>query len=235
MIPVTLVPGHLCGEWLYAPQIDVLKTIADVTIADIGQDSSIGEMADRLLAAAPDRFVVAGLSMGGMVAMEVMARAPERVMGACLWDTDPTPARDREKSWRANNMAKVGTLGLASFLDGFVRSCFAHHADPQAGLGAHVWEKMLETEEDVYFQQSRALDERRAMAPLLSGFQGPVEIVVGEEDKVCPPLLHRPLAEALPNARLTTIPECGHIATLEKPEAATEPLTRLLSAVDMAG
>lgn len=95
-LPVIWVPGHLCGAWLYAPQLAVFGGGRETIMADTLSDDSLGAMAGRLLAGAPERFVVAGLSMGGMVAMEAMARAPERVAGAVLMDTDPSRARERD-------------------------------------------------------------------------------------------------------------------------------------------
>ena len=94
-LPIIWIPGHLCGAWLYAPQFAVFGGGRETIMADTHSDDSLGDMAERLLAGAPERFVLAGLSMGGMVAMEVLARAPERVAGAVLLDTDPTRARDR--------------------------------------------------------------------------------------------------------------------------------------------
>ena len=88
MRPIIWIPGHLCGPWLYAPQLAVFGGEREAIMADTISDDSLGAMAERLLAGAPERFVLAGLSMGGMVAMEVLARAPERVAGAVLMDTE---------------------------------------------------------------------------------------------------------------------------------------------------
>lgn len=228
MANVVLVPGHLCvDDWLYGPQIAALKD-HDVTIADTLQDDTVGAMAERLLRAAPAEFVIAGLSMGGMVAMEVMARAPERVQGACLMDTDPTAARPREVEWRAGLLEK----GLPDYVGTFTRAFFAHDAAKAASLGAEVRDRMLTTPEAVARAQAHALDTRRAMAPLVAGFPRPVRILVGAEDRVCPAKLHEPLPEILPAARLTLIPDCGHIATLECPEAVNAELAAL---IDEAG
>lgn len=230
MVAVVLVPGHLCmGDWLYRPQIAALEG-HEVTVADTVQDETTGAMADRLLAAAPERFVVAGLSMGGMVAMEVMARAPERVLGACLMDTDPTAARAKEIEWRAGLLAG----GLPGYVETFTRSFFGHDAEKAAQLGVEVRDRMLETPEAVARAQARALDARRDIGPLIQDFAHPVEILVGAEDRVCPPKLHSPLADSLPAARLTVIADCGHIATLECSAEVNACLRRLIDAVEAA-
>jgi pimeloyl-ACP methyl ester carboxylesterase len=226
MVAVVLVPGHLCDASLYAPQSAALAG-RDVMLADTAADDTIGGMADRLLARAPERFVIAGLSMGGMVAMEVMARAPDRVLGACLMDTDPSPAREREVAWRH------GLLGesFETYVGTFVGRFYAHDAEVAARLGPETRARMLATPEPVARAQARAIDRRRDMLPLIAGFPAPVEIVVGAEDRVCPPKLHAPISAALPGARLTEIPGCGHIATLERPQAVNERLTALLARV----
>jgi pimeloyl-ACP methyl ester carboxylesterase len=213
MVAIVLVPGHLCDAALYAPQFAVLAG-HDVRLADTCRDDTISGMADRLLGTAPERFVIAGLSMGGMVAMEAMARAPERVLGACLMDTDPTPARAREIDWRNALLDR----GFEDYVDTFVARFHLHDPQVAARLGPQTRAAMLRTPEPIARAQARALDTRRDMLPLIGGYHGPVEIVVGTEDRVCPAKLHGALAAALPAGELTEIPGCGHIATLERPD-----------------
>lgn len=216
-LPVIWIPGHLCGPWLFAPQLAVFGEAHPGVIADTLQDDSLGAMAERLLSDAPERFVLAGLSMGAMVAMEVLARAPERVAGAVLMDTDPTRARDKEIEWRAGLLAQAERGGLDSYAGEFVRRFFMHDASVAERLGPLTRRMMSETLLAVARAQARALDTRREMVPLIAAYGGPVEVIVGAEDKVCPPLLHGPIAAALPGAVYTEIPACGHLATIEAP------------------
>ncbi len=228
MVAIVLVPGHLCtGEWLYAPQLAALAG-RRVVIADTTRDETIGGMADRLLAEAPERFVIAGLSMGGMVAMEVMARDPERVVAACLMDTDPTAARPREVEWRRGLLEQ----GLEVYVETFTDRFFMHDDEAAAQLGAEIRDRMLETPVAVARAQARALDTRREMAPLIAGFPHPVEILVGAEDRVCPPKLHDPLVDVLTAGRLTVIQDCGHIATLECAADVNAHLMHLLDEIE---
>jgi pimeloyl-ACP methyl ester carboxylesterase len=224
MPPLIFVPGHMCGPWLYAPQMALWP---DAALADTAQDDTVAGMAERVLASAPQHFAIAGLSMGGMVAMEVMARAPERVLGACLMDTDPNAAREREVDWRAGLLAD----GVDHYIGTFVERFYLHDPTVAARLGPMTREKMAITREPVIRAQVNALDTRREMAPLISGYRGAVEIIVGAEDRVCPPKVHAPLLEALPNAVLTEIPGCGHIATLEAPQAVNERLDAWLTRI----
>lgn len=229
--PILWIPGHLCGAWLYAPQLAVFGGGDRGSIADTFSDDNLGAMADRLLAGAPERFVVAGLSMGGMVAMEVIARAPERVVGAVIMDTDPSRARAIEVEWRADLMQRVAEEGIDGYVGKFVRRFYMHDDLVAERLGSMTCQRMASTPLDVAQAQARALDTRREMVPLIAGFARPVEVVVGAEDKVCPPLLHGPIAAALPGAVYTEIPACGHLATIEAPEAVNVRIAVLLERV----
>lgn len=224
-LPVVWIPGHLCGPWLYAPQLAVLGGERPAVIADTTRDDDLGAMAERLLADAPERFVLAGLSMGGMVAMEVLARAPGRVAGAVLMDTDPSRARAKEIAWRAGLLEQ----GLESYIETFVRQFFRHDVAAAERLGPLTRRTMGETPVEVARAQARALDARRDMIGLIAGHAGPVEVIVGAEDRVCPPRLHRALAEALPGAALTEIAHCGHLASIEAPDAVNARIAALLA------
>jgi pimeloyl-ACP methyl ester carboxylesterase len=227
-LPIVWIPGHLCGPWLYAPQLGVFGGARETIIADTMQDDNLGAMADRLLEGAPERFVVAGLSMGGMVAMEVLARAPERVAGAVLLDTDPTRARAKEIEWRSGLMKRARREGLDAYVEKFVERFYLHSPAAAEKLGPLTRQMMGETPVEIARAQARALDARRDMVPLIAGYAGPVEVIVGAEDKVCPPLLHGPIAAALPGTELTEIPDCGHLATIEAPEPVNARIAALL-------
>jgi pimeloyl-ACP methyl ester carboxylesterase len=223
--PILWVPGHLCDARLYAPQLEALGgRVAEVTHAD-----SIAEMASRLLAGAPARFVVAGLSMGGMVAMETMAREPGRIAGAVLMDTDPCAARERERAWRAREMAGLRAEGPEGYVSRFTAKFFAHDAGTEALFGPKVRAMAAAMPAEVIEAQARALDAREDMLERIAGFGAPVEVIVGEADRVCPPRLHWPIAAACRDALLTHIPDCGHIATLEAPVEIEERVAALLA------
>ncbi len=226
-LPIVFVPGHLCGRWLYDPQISALAD-RDTIVADTFNDDSCGAMAKRLLAAVPDRFVLAGLSMGGMVAMEVMARAPGRIAGAILMGTDPTAAREKEIIWRNGLLDQ----GMDRYVGAFVDRFYLHSAATADRLGPATRTQMAATPEPVARAQARALDNRRMMVSLIEGYGGPVTVIVGADDKVCPPVVHEGLRGALPQARMVEIPGCGHIATLERPEAVNAELSALIEAAE---
>ncbi|MEM1298704.1 MAG: alpha/beta fold hydrolase [Pseudomonadota bacterium] len=221
--PLVLVPGHMCGAWLYAHQ---MAAFPDAIIADVNRDDTVAAIAGRLLESAPARFHIAGLSMGGMVAMEVMAEAPDRVASACLTATDPTEARPKEITWRSDLIYE----GIEAYVATFVRQFVRHDPEGLAGLAEEVQGHMAGTPEAVIRAQAHALDTRREMAPRIAGYNGPVEVIAGARDRVCPPHLHEDLAAQIPNARLTVVPDCGHMVTLEKPDDVLRALLRLVRA-----
>jgi len=227
--PLVWVPGHMCGPWLYAAQAGLWPG-AEVH-AGPWPETCLGAMAERLLAAAPDRFVLAGLSMGGMLAMEAMARAPDRLAGVLLMDTDPTPARARERAWRAGEMQDVRANGVAGYAARFSAKFYAHDRGVAARLGPATEARMAAVPAERVLAEAAALDTRRAAVPLIEGISAPVEVLVGAADRVCPPRLHPPVAVACRDARLTVVPGCGHIATLERPDAVAAALMRLAARV----
>jgi pimeloyl-ACP methyl ester carboxylesterase len=163
-----------------------------------------------------------------MVAMEVIARAPERVAGAVIMDTDPSRARAKEIQWRSELLQRAVDDGLADYAGKFVHRFYMHDAAAAGRLGPQTRARMSRTPVAVARAQARALDTRREMAPLIAGFAGPVEVIAGGEDKICPPLLHAPIVAALPGAIYTEIAACGHLATIEAPKAVNARIAALL-------
>lgn len=229
-LPVVWVPGHLCGAWLYADQIEAFAA-HEAVVADVTRDDQLAAMAGRLLGTAPDRFVIAGLSMGGMVAMEAMAAAPDRIVGAVLMDTDPYAAREKEISFRRDQMAAARRHGLEAVARPFIERFFGHDRAAGERHAEAILARMRDVPLDVYDRQAEALNHRRDMLDRLQGFAGPVAVVVGVEDAICPPKLHHPLARALPDAVLTEIPDTGHLSTIEAPEAVNRTIAGLLERV----
>ncbi|MFK7945709.1 MAG: alpha/beta fold hydrolase, partial [Paracoccaceae bacterium] len=164
------------------------------------------------------------LSMGAMVAMEVMSAAPQRIASACLMATDPGAARQQEIDWRAGLWAE----GFDIYLDTFTARFYGHDPKTAARLQPMTREKMGETPEQIARAQAHALDTRRDMLPLLANCQVRTRILVGAQDKICPPKLHQPLADILPNSHMTEVPDCGHILSLEQPELTVSVLRNLV-------
>jgi len=229
-LPIVLVPGLNCSARLYAGQIPALWRFGPVTVADHTRDDSIPAIARRILAAAPPRFALAGLSMGGYIAFEIMRQAPQRVVKLALLDTGARPesAEQTERRQPAMERAKSGRFAEVAD-DAFV---FFMHPDRYADmtLKALVRTMAEETGPQSYLRQQRAIIGRPDSRPILAAIACPTIVLVGEQDLGTPPELAREIAAGIPGSRLVVIPECGHLSTVERPEAVTKTLVEWMNA-----
>ncbi|PVE23209.1 alpha/beta hydrolase [Microvirga sp. KLBC 81] len=221
---LVLIPGLACTARLFEPQMSALAGSRNIVVADHTQDDSIPAIAARLLKDAPERFSLAGLSMGGYVAMEVMRQAPERVQRLALLDTTARPdtpeaSQDRE---RLIALAQSGRYG-----DIFARAWpRLVHPDRQSDreLQSVIFKMMQETGAEAYVRQQRAIMGRVDSRPLLPSIEIPTLILVGDGDLITPPDVAREMAEMIEWASLVVIPESGHSSTLERPERVTQAM-----------
>lgn len=221
---LVLIPGLACTARLFEPQISALSTDRNIVVADHRQDDSMAAIAQRLLRNAPDRFALAGLSMGGYVALEVMRQAPERVSRLALLDTT---ARPDTPETRQNRERQIALAEAGRFEDIFT-SLWPRlvHADRQSdkALQEIMFGMMRETGPEAFIRQQRAIMGRPDSRPLLPGTEIPTLILVGEGDVITPPEVAREMADLVEWASLTVIPESGHSSTLEQPERVTHAL-----------
>jgi pimeloyl-ACP methyl ester carboxylesterase len=228
-IPIVLVPGLLCSPRLYAEQIPALWRFGSVAIADHTRDDRMSAIAGRLLAHAPPRFALIGLSMGGYVAFEVLRQAPDRVVSLALLDTTARPdlPEQTEQRRRQIELAQHGRFGeIATLLfPRFVAA--ARHTDD--ALRATVTTMAEETGAAAFVRQQTAIIHRIDSRPGLGAIRCPTLALVGENDALTPPDRAAEIVAAIPNARRIVVPNCGHLSTLEQPEAATRALTEFLA------
>jgi len=221
---LVLIPGLACTARLYEAQISALSGDRNIVVADHAQDDSIPAIAARLLASAPERFALAGLSMGGYIAMEVMRQAPERVQRLALLDTTSRPdtpeaTQDRK---RLIALAEAGRYE-DTFAQMWPRLV---HPDRQGdeALQEVVFGMMRETGPEAYIRQQRAIMARADSRPLLPTIEIPTLVLVGENDAITPPEIAREMAEMIEWASLVVIPDSGHLSTLEQPERVSRAL-----------
>jgi pimeloyl-ACP methyl ester carboxylesterase len=226
LMPETLVliPGLACTTRLFEPQIAALGSEREILVADHTRNDSISAIASRLLREAPERFAVAGLSMGGYIALEVMRQAPERVARLALLDTSarPDPVEASQDRERLIAMAQAGRLEdiHSKLWPRLVHP--AHQADQD--LQEVVLGMMRETGADAYIRQQRAIMARADSRPNLPNIEIPTLVLVGEGDAITPPEIAREMAEMIEWASLVVVPESGHLSTLEQPERVTQAL-----------
>ncbi len=185
-------------------------------------------IARRVLDAAPPRFALAGLSMGGYLAFEIMRQSPERVVKLALLDTGARADTTEQTERRHVLMAKAKAGSLAEIAD-LAYPLYVHrdrHND--AALKSIVMKMVEETGLDAYLRQQQAIIGRPDSRAGLPAISCKTLMLVGEGDEATPPELAREIAGAIPGARLVLIPGSGHLSTLEKPDAVNKALVEWL-------
>lgn len=227
-LPLVLVPGLLCSARLYAPQIPALWQFGPVTVADHRRDATIEGIARRILAAAPPRFALAGLSMGGYIAFSMVELAPERVAKLALLDTSARPDSPEQTTAREKIIATAQAGKLSDVVDALIPR-FLHKArQGDEGLKRIVREMAADTGVEAFVHQEKALIARVDSRPMLPTIRCPTLVLVGDGDELTPLRLSEEIANGIPDARLVTVPECGHLSTLEKPEAVNQAMAKWL-------
>lgn len=227
-LPVLLIPGLLCTDELFAPQRAALSPHRPVLVADHRGAASDDVIAAQILATAPRRFALAGLSMGGYLALSIVRQAPDRVERLALLDTsarpDPAAATERRSALmqlaRSGHFHEVADIHFPSFV----------HKDRSgdAMLKAIVRRMAADTGAEAYIRQQTAIAARPDRREMLPSIRCPTLVLVGDADELTPPDLSKELAAAIPDARLAVIAACGHLSTLEQPTAVSAELSHWL-------
>src|ERR1700676_207758 len=229
-LPIVLVPGLTCTARLYAEQIPALWQFGPVTIADHRRDDSMAAIARRILAAAPPRFALAGLSMGGYIAFENMRQVAERVPRLALRDAGArgdTP----EQTERRKVVIALANSGRYADVTDIAFPVYVHRNRPNdEALKRTVRTMAEETGPEAFLRQQRAIIGRPDSRPGLGAITCPTLVLVGEGDEATPPDLAREIAAGISGSRLVMIPDSGHLSTLERPQAVTAALVEWMSA-----
>ena len=227
--PVILLPGMMCDARLFASQTAMLSAIRPVMVAPLASDDTITAMAASILQHAPPRFALAGLSMGGIVAMEVIRQAPGRVTRLALMDTNPLAEAPERAELRDEQIARV----LGGALEAVIRDDMKPHyladgSDRRTILDLCM-EMALALGPDVFARQSRALKSRPDQCETLRGVGVPTLILHGAEDRLCPAERHELMRDLVPGATLARIDDAGHLPTLEQPKPTNKALEKWLT------
>lgn len=225
MSPVIFLPGTLCDAALWAPTIEGLGG-RPAEVGDLARDDAITAMAERVLDAAPPRFALVGYSLGGVVALEVQRRAPERIAGLALVCANPGPDLhpDREGLTRR---AEAGDF--PAIVDEFIVSYFT--GPPPPALSQPIRAMALRLGVAVFARQNRALAGRRDSRPLLPDVRTPTLIIRARDDALVRPEIAAQ-SRAIPGAQLETFENCGHMLPLERPETLAGRLAAWLETLD---
>jgi pimeloyl-ACP methyl ester carboxylesterase len=229
-LPVVLVPGLAASSRLYAQQIPHLWRSGAVLIADHTRDDSMAAIARRILLQAPPRFALAGLSMGGYIAFEILRQAPQRVARLALLDTSAQPDTPEASAARRTQMALAAAGRYEEVIAAlFPRMVHRQHRE-DAALRASVWQMAQEVGSAGYVRQQSANITRVDSRPALGSIRCPTLVLVGDGDELTPPERAQEIARGIAGARLVSVPHCGHLSSLEQPQAVTQALTEWLDA-----
>jgi pimeloyl-ACP methyl ester carboxylesterase len=227
-LPIVLIPGLATDPRLYEKQMPALWQFGPVMVANATREDSMAGLAQDILAHAPSRFALAGLSMGGYVALEIMRHAPERVLRLALLDTtarSDTPEQTERRKMQIE-MAKTGKFGDIPSL---LFPLLVHPARSEhEGLRMIVDEMFFDVGPEAFIRQQTAIMGRADMRGALSSIRCPSLIVVGDSDQLTPPALAKEIADGIGGARLAIVPESGHLSTLERPDFVTRCLVEWL-------
>jgi pimeloyl-ACP methyl ester carboxylesterase len=227
--PLVLIPGLLCSPALWAPQVAALSAIADIRIGDHTQHESMAGIAASILAQAPDRFALAGLSMGGYIAFEIMRQAPERVTKLALLDTLAVADTPERRAGRHDLIALAEKHGLERVMEKLIPLFIHTDRLSDAALVAVVQGMARDTGVAAFKRQQMAIISRPDSRPTLATIRCPTLLLVGRDDVLTPVVAHEEMAAAIPGSRLTIIENCGHLSTLEQPAAVNAALLTWLS------
>lgn len=232
-IPLFLLPGTMCNHLLWADQTAEFSSERDVLVANFVRADTIEEMASNALSQISGDFVLAGLSMGGIVAFEMWKQAPERIKGLAILDANPKADTDEKREMRRRQIrdARQGLLDRI-----LIEELKPNYVAPIHRTDRLLLSRIMAMADDlggaVFERQSRALMARSDYTGVLETITCPVEVLCGKDDVLCPTELHRKMAALIPDARLTVLPDCGHMSSMEAPSLVNNILRDLIKRVE---
>ena len=217
--PLILLPGLLCDAALWEPQLSDLADIADFFVADLTEHETMKDMAASVLRDSPwKEFALAGLSMGGYVAQEIMRQAPQRVTRLALLDTRSRPEQPEETERRHQFMKLAQTArGFTPVTNRMLPLMLHPSRIKEAPLVKVIREMAERTGVEAYIRQQNAIISRPDFRPNLVRIKCPALVLCGRQDQLTPLKNSEEMAQAIPGAKLIVVEECGHVSTLERP------------------
>jgi pimeloyl-ACP methyl ester carboxylesterase len=227
-LPIVLIPGLLGSPRMYTEQIPELWRIGPVTIADHTRDDSMAGIARRILAAAPPRFALVGLSMGGYISFEILRTAPERVVKLALLDTSARPDLPEQSEVRRGQVAEARNGHLGDVVERAFPTWVHPSRRANPALRTVCFAMADEVGVEGFARQQLANINRVDSRPSLAAIRCPTLVLVGEQDGLTPPDRAAEIANGISGSRLVTLPECGHMSAWEEPRKVNAALLELL-------
>ncbi len=223
-----ILPGLMCDESIFTPQKAGLTDLCEVRSPHFWDFDSITAMAQHVLDSAPPRFSLAGFSMGGRVALQIMRIAPERVERLCLFDTSASPEPEGGADKRKVLVELAYKKGMAPLSAFWLPPMLAPARRDDLAFQKPIRDMLLRNTPEQHEKQIKALVERPDSRDLLGNIKCPVMIICGAQDEWSTPAQHKEMADAIPGSELVIIENAGHFVSVEQPEEFTQLMRRFM-------
>jgi pimeloyl-ACP methyl ester carboxylesterase len=227
-MPIVLVPGLVCSPRIYAPVVPALWRLAPVMTANHIRDDSMQGIARRILSEAPPRFALAGHSMGGYIAFEIMRQAPERVARLALLNTQARPDTPEATARRRDMIARAQGGAYHTVVDELNKGFVHPSRRDDAALRQLVHDMADDVGVDGFVRQQTAIMARPDSRPTLTAIRCPTLVLTSDTDDTIPNTLSQEMVDEIAGSWLVTLENCGHLAQVEQPEATAKALVEWL-------
>ena len=227
-MPILLVPGLASSPRIFAPLAPALWRFGPVTVANHIRDASMGAIARRILAEAPPRFALAGHSMGGYIAFEIMRQAPQRVAKLALINTQARPDTPEATARRRGQIARAQAGDYRAVLDELFAGFVHPSRREDASLRKFVHDMGDDVGPEAFVRQQTAVIGRADSRPSLAWIRCPTLVLSGDQDNTIPNSLSVEMADGIHHAKLIILPSCGHLPQVEQPQATADALVEWL-------
>ena len=227
-MPILLVPGLVSSPRIFSPVVPALWRFGPVTVANHIRDDNMAAIARRILVEAPPRFALAGHSMGGYIAFEIMRQAPERVAKLALINTQARPDTPEATARRRGMIARARNGEYRGVLDELFPGFVHPSRRDDAGLRQLVYDMGDDVGVEAFIRQQTAVMSRPDSRPTLAWIKCPTLVLTGDEDHTIPNSLSVEMADGIPGAKLVILPDCGHLPQPEQPKATADALVEWL-------
>ena len=226
--PLVFIPGMMCDSRLFQPQIIEFSKQYLVCITPVSYSDSIEKISFEILRQLPQKFTLIGLSMGGILAMEIIKKVPERVVKVVLMDTNFKPETEEIKSRRFPQIKLVNEGLLVDVMCKQIQNNYLRTDRKNKKVFDLCLSMANDLGKEVFINQSKALATRKDYTPTLKNIKVPSLIICGEYDRLCPIKVHREMESLIDNSTLEIIPDAAHLPTLEQPAYLNKILTKWL-------
>ena len=225
---ILFIPGFMCDARLFDAQMSALNSLGiKAKVGDLARADTIVAMADQVLWTAPPRFAIVGLSMGGIVALEIYRRAPHRITHLALLNT--TPKADAAGSARKAQLRRIAEGDFEGVMRDEQKRPYLAQCNNNVDKRHLILDMARGLGPDAFVRQTNALMNRRTCEDMLHTIDCPTLVLTGEQDNICPAVVSGTMSEAIAGSQLRVLSDCGHLSTLEKPQAVSDAICELVT------